>query len=1057
MDLFCWGNASHGQLGMGGIESEQILIPSQISWKPDAPLRQIACGHRHTLFLTANGKVYACGNNDQAQLGHNLPTKRPRMSPFLLIPELQNYVVVAIACGSRHSMALTEWGQVLSWGDNDCGQLGQSTDQSIIDLPKIIRSLVSKHVVQIACGNNHSLALTSCGELYSWGSNIYGQLGVKPPQELSHCNYPLRLTTLLGIPLAAIACGGNHSFLISKSSAVFGFGRNNCGQLGLNDELNRAYPTQLKTLRTLGVRFVACGDEFSVFLTNDGGVFTCGAGTYGQLGHGSNTNEMLPRMVMELMGSTITQVTCGNRHTLALVPSRGRVYSFGLGSSGQLGNRSTNSLSLPKEVIGPWVSPSDSALLQSNDAKSLVVTHQIFSGGDLSIVTTTLLADKVPPADLRHYKAKSQILTLTAEATNQCTRFKEGDQCDLDLLNSMELIFKSQACLNASFLLANDKHVACSIRNHGLDLNAAQLAFDNLRRVENEGVKQVIWDNVTKELIGSLVASPADVESMRVYLLLPLYHEYVNSKHYKSLHVPFAKAIFSLTENPHKVLKKWWSQTTMEYYEHMVNNFLHVVVHIVSFKMGLNVLNHQASDTQQRLLPYNLELEVILRLLQYLCEINNEREERLNYQLFHWTELSDYVDVQREYLRWILSENQNEFNICNFPFLLNASAKTTMLQADQTWQMYSAMTSAAFSIDLLNYDPICHYVVLNVTRDNIVQDSLRELQRYSLGDLKKPLKIKFHGEEAEDAGGVRKEFFMLLLKDLVDPKYGMFKVFEETRLLWFADLTFETETMYYLIGILCGLAIYNFTIINMPFPLALYKKLLGKNVDLSDLRELSPTEANSLHALLDYDGDDFEETFDLTFEISREVFGESETKCLKPNGNEITVTMENRREFVQLYVDFVLNKCVELPYNAFHKGFMRVCSGRIIQIFQPEELMAMVVGNEEYDWQVLQNNCEYKEGYTTADDTIKWFWEVFHDLSEAEKKSFLLFLTGSDRIPIQGMKAIQIHIQPALDERFLPVAHTCFNLLDLPRYKTKERLKYKLQQAIQQTQGFSLV
>lgn len=107
---------------------------------------------------------------------------------------------------------------------------------------------------------------------------------------------------------------------------------------------------------------------------------------------------------------------------------------------------------------------------------------------------------------------------------------------------------------------------------------------------------------------------------------------------------------------------------------------------------------------------------------------------------------------------------------------------------------------------------------------------------------------------------------------------------------------------------------------------------------------------------------------------------------------------------------------------------------------------------------------------------MKWFWEVFHDLTEAEKKKFLLYLTGSDRIPIQGMKAIrvsldsvyviiynilyfacQIIIQPTPDERFLPVAHTCFNLLDLPQYKTKERLKYKLLQAIQQTQGFSLI
>lgn len=267
---------------------------------------------------------------------------------------------------------------------------------------------------------------------------------------------------------------------------------------------------------------------------------------------------------------------------------------------------------------------------------------------------------------------------------------------------------------------------------------------------------------------------------------------------------------------------------------------------------------------------------------------------------------------------------------------------------------------------------------------------MRELQRYSQSDLKKPLKIKFQGEEAEDAGGVRKEFFMLLLKDLIDPKYGMFKEFEDSRAMWFADVTFETENMYFLIGVLCGMAIYNFTIINLPFPLALYKKLLMKPVDLSDLREMSPTEANSMQALLDYEGDDFKEVFDLSFEISRDIYGESETKPLKPNGSSISVTVENRcvlqmgswtrsytytayafrREFVDLYVDFIFNKSVELHYRAFHEGFMKVCSGRVLQIFQPEELMAVVVGNEEYDWQALEDNCDYKEGYTSGDETV---------------------------------------------------------------------------------------
>ncbi|XP_017957265.1 probable E3 ubiquitin-protein ligase HERC4 isoform X1 [Drosophila navojoa] len=1058
MELYCWGNASHGQLGLGGIEEEQILTPSRMPWKPDSAVNQIACGHRHTLFLTASGKVYACGSNDYSQLGHELPTKRPRMSQFLQIPELQDYVITQIACGSRHSMALSEWGQVFSWGDNECGQLGHASDQDIVKLPKIVRNLVSKTVVQIACGSNHSLALTCCGELYSWGSNLYGQLGVSLPNDLQHCNTPMRLTTLLGIPVSAIACGGNHSFLISKSSAVFGWGRNNCGQLGLNDEMNRAYPTQLKTLRTLGVRFVACGDEFSVFLTIEGGVFTCGAGAYGQLGHGFSSNEMLPRMVMELMGSTISQVACGNRHTLALVPSRGRIYGFGLGSSGQLGTRNTKSLNLPQLVIGPWVSPSGSTLLQSTDANIASVIHQIFSGGDQSIVTTSMFADKIPPVDCRVYSPKSQILVLTADATKQCASIKKDDQSDLDLLNSIEVIFKSQACLNGSFLLDQDKHLGCSVRNYGIDLLAAQAAFDNLRQVENQSIKQVIWDNLSKELLGSLVASPADVESMRVYLLLPLYHEFVNSKHYKTLHVPFAQAIFKLTENPRKVLEKWWAQTPSEYFEQMVNNFLHVAMHIISFKMGIEVINHN-EPRQKKLLPYNSDLEAVLQFLTKLCRVNDSRDARLNFRLFYWPEITDYVDVQQEYFRWIAAESATEFNICNYPFLFDASAKTSLLQADQALQMQSAMSNAISNAfyNLLNYGHISQYIVLNVTRENLVQDSIRELQRYSQSDLKKPLKIKFHGEEAEDAGGVRKEFFMLLLKDLIDPKYGMFKEFEDSRVMWFADVTFETENMYFLIGVLCGLAIYNFTIINLPFPLALYKKLLKKPVDLSDLREMSPTEANSLQALLDYTGDDFKETFDLTFEISRDIYGEAETQELKPNGKNIAVTLENRQEFVNLYVDFIFNKSVELHYRAFHEGFMKVCSGRVLQIFQPEELMAVVVGNEEYDWQALEDNCEYKEGYTSGDETVKLFWEVFHELPEEEKKKFLLYLTGSDRIPIQGMKAIKIAMQPTPDERFLPVAHTCFNLLDLPRYKTKERLKYKLQQAIQQTQGFSLI
>ena len=96
------------------------------------------------------------------------------------------------------------------------------------------------------------------------------------------------------------------------------------------------------------------------------------------------------------------------------------------------------------------------------------------------------------------------------------------------------------------------------------------------------------------------------------------------------------------------------------------------------------------------------------------------------------------------------------------------------------------------------------------------------------------------------------------------------------------------------LGLICGLVIYNFTIINIPFPLALYKKLLDEPVQLSDLRDLSPSMTSSMQSLLEYEGSDFREVFDLSFEITREVYGEVRHINLKHDGDRVPVTQENK-------------------------------------------------------------------------------------------------------------------------------------------------------------------
>ena len=183
----------------------------------------------------------------------------------------------------------------------------------------------------------HSAALTASGQLFTWGSNSKGQLGLGNKFDMVFS--PTLVDCLAGVPLAGLACGANHAIVASVSGTVFAWGANSHGQLGLGDYDDRLVPTQIRMLRNQRVSYsgLAAGSEHSVALTVDGGVFTWGSSRCGQLGHGSTNRENVPRRVLELMGTEVSQVAAGDRHTLALVPSRNKLYAFGVGGSGQLG------------------------------------------------------------------------------------------------------------------------------------------------------------------------------------------------------------------------------------------------------------------------------------------------------------------------------------------------------------------------------------------------------------------------------------------------------------------------------------------------------------------------------------------------------------------------------------------------------------------------------------------------------------------------------------------------------------------------------------------------
>ncbi|XP_050667406.1 probable E3 ubiquitin-protein ligase HERC4 isoform X2 [Leptidea sinapis] len=1041
--MLCWGNATHHELCLeSSVDLDLVIKPTLSKWKESSHIQSVAAGQFHTLYLTNVGHLYSCGNNDVGQLGRHAASDDGK-TPGSLVETFKGCSLSAIACGLQHSMAIDEWGQPFSWGSDSMGQLGSNLGAYAQDKPKIIKFLATRNVIQIACGSYHSIALTNNGELYAWGANSYGQCGLGTVSKKE--TTPKQITSLIGVPIAFVACGSNHTFVLSKSGAVFGFGKNSHGQLGLQDRESRCYPTHLKTLRSVKVCHISCGDDFTAFLTLDGGVFTCGTGEYGQTGHGVTRDELVPRKIMELMGSTVTQIACGRSHVLCRVGER--VLACGYGARGQLGCPHMTFLLVPTPV--PIVPTDDSPFTQEN----LNGRIRVFAGGDHSFLVIN--SDKSKPVDDRLPESKKQILTLAIPKLAACEVFKDEDVVNQDLLAYLETVFGSLSCMNGSFLLQNSAHYGCNTKVPGVDLKKTEEAFNIISRYENSTIKELIFSHLTEDIIKGVKSSPPDAEALRVFLILPLYHEMRNPRRHPELQGPFAEAFNKLQLHPQRIVQLWWDSQSTEYFEILVDIFKSVIVYELM----------QPVVRANKKINFTHSVIQILNTLTTLNKINftNPKKPKISAECFYIEDLCNYVDIATDYINWLSDQNSTQPHLCNYAFLFDVQCKSLLLKIDQQLQMQMAVSRATtMMFTRLFVDPTYEYhrdqfLNLTVSRNHIVRDTMLQISNHDSSQLKNPLRVEFVGEEAEDAGGVKKEFFLLLLKEIFDPVYGMFMQSEETNMIWFSSNPLEDDVMYYLIGAIYGLAIYNSIIIYVPFPLVLYKKLLGEAVMLDDLSDLHPTLANSLKSLLEYTEEDVEEVFSLCFAVNTVVFDQLQVHPLKEGGESLPVTLENKAEYVDLYVDFLLNKSVENQFKAFNQGFQKVCGGRIVKLFRSYELMSVVIGNEEYDWEVFETNCEYKNGYSATDQEVRWFWEVFHELSIEDKKKFLLFLTGSDRVPIQGMKDIKIRIQPVADDRFFPVAHTCFNLLDLPRYKTKEKLKYYLVQAIQQTQGFSLV
>lgn len=464
--------------------------------------------------------------------------------------------------------------------------------------------------------------------------------------------------------------------------------------------------------------------------------------------------------------------------------------------------------------------------------------------------------------------------------------------------------------------------------------------------------------------------------------------------------------------------------------------------------------------------PTNDEtLERVIVMMQSLNEINNSLK-LVHYSEFYNDSINQTLQVRDDYPKWKVREG---FSFCQYPFVLNTITKSDILKIESMVQMRHGLQDAFFRALFVGVNS--PYLIMEIRRAYLIRDAMFQLASKSSLDLKKQLRISFVGEDGVDEGGIQKEFFQLVFREIFDKQYGMFQTNSDTNLAWFAtasssqggtphhtsDHSWLEE--YNLIGKLIGLAIYNGVILDLHFPLALYKKLVGLEVDLDDLRELDRGLADGLSAMVDYkpqsEDEAFEDIFgERYFTIDCEdMLGTKFEVELEPNGSAKAVTWANRAEFVEKYVDYIFNTSCKASFDAFFEGFDQVLGDTVVVIFRPEELEELVCGSPCLDFKELEENTKY-DGFTAESDTIKYFWEIVHQLTPEQKQKLLFFTTGSDRVPIGGLSKLAFIIaKNGADDNRLPTAHTCFNVLMLSQYSGKELLKQKLFQALEFSDG----
>ena len=362
-EVFAWGYNNNGQVGDGtqtersapvAVTTSGVLAGQRIT--------SVAAGFYHSVALSSTGEIYTWGRGFEGQLGDGTTTFRSVPVQLTRSEAIAGVSFSAISAGYLNTFALSDDGRVFGWGTNSQGQLGDGTTTQRTTPVAVTTSgvLDGVTIVAIAPGRLHSLALSSDGRVFSWGWNTSGQLGDGTTTQRTT---PVAVTTsgvLAGVSISAIAAGENSSYALGSNGRVYSWGENACHELGDGTTTGRLEPVAVTTsgvLSGVSISAISAGFLGGFALDTEGRAYSWGSlfNSYGYLGDGGVADGTMPVAVKTsgvLAGISISALALGpaGRHQLA-IGSDNKLYSWGFGASGQIGDGFTMTRNEPVAVL----------------------------------------------------------------------------------------------------------------------------------------------------------------------------------------------------------------------------------------------------------------------------------------------------------------------------------------------------------------------------------------------------------------------------------------------------------------------------------------------------------------------------------------------------------------------------------------------------------------------------------------------------------------------------------------------------------------------------------